>query len=289
MANQSAAGLPDRAVPMKVIVCGVHRTGSMSMRSALWRLGFHDCYHMHTVLSNLEDDPKQWIRAMDAKYAGKGTFNKTDWDKLLGHSQACCDMPSAVFSVELAEMYPDAKVVILNRDAEAWYASVSNSIHYPVGPLEYLRDAYCYLLDPLIRGWVHFSREMVRLTLGYNHKTEKDKALAWFAAQYAHFRQHIAPDRCIEYSITDGWEPLCKHLDVPVPMQANAKGQLEQVPFPRINDGTHFRTNRQLYMSKSVKRANKNLCALFGRAAVTGALVYVAYLAWRTWLGGRRV
>ncbi|PHH61074.1 hypothetical protein CDD81_785 [Ophiocordyceps australis] len=289
MANQSAVGLPDRAVPMKVIVCGVHRTGSMSMRSALWRLGFHDCYHMHTVLSNLDDEPEQWIRAFEAKYAGKGTFSKADWDKLLGHSQACCDMPTAPFSVELAEMYPDAKVVILNRDPEAWYASVSNSIHCAVGPLELLRDQYCYLLDPLMRNWVRFYTTMVKLVLGYNHKTEKDKALAWFAAQYAHFRLHIAPHRRIEYSITDGWAPLCKHLDVPVPMQTNAKGQLEQVPFPRINDGTHFRANRQLYMSKSIKRANSNLFALAGRAALTGALGYAAYLACKTWLGPRPV
>lgn len=287
MSNQPAAGLPDRAVPMKVIVCGVHRAGSMSMRSALWHLGFHDCYHMHTVLANLEHHPAQWICALEAKYAGKGTFTKADWDKLLGHSQACCDMPSASFSAELAEIYPEAKVVILNRDPEAWYASASNTIHSYIGPLVYLRNAYCFLLDPLMYDWSRFYNTMKKLALGYEHRTEKDKALAWFAAQYAEFRQRIPAERCIEFNIKDGWAPLCKHLDMPVPMQVNARGEPEEVPFPHINDQHQFKANWDQYTAKSLERANNHLFALLGRTAVTGALGYAGYLAWRTRLGGR--
>lgn len=134
MAQQPHVGIPDRVVPMKVIVCGVNRTGSLSMRSALWQLGLHDCYHMQTLLRNLDTHPQQWIRAFEAKYTGKGSFEKADWDHLLGHSQACCDLPSAVFSPELAAVYPEAKVVILNRHPELWYESTLLSIQKIVDP-----------------------------------------------------------------------------------------------------------------------------------------------------------
>ncbi len=40
---------------------------------------------------------------------------------LLGHCQAVCDVPAACFATELMEAYPDAKVILTNRDIDAWY------------------------------------------------------------------------------------------------------------------------------------------------------------------------
>jgi hypothetical protein len=56
------------------------------MRAALRELGIHDVYHMQTTGTNPEGIPL-WTRAIDAKYNGKGTFERKDWDELLATYQ----------------------------------------------------------------------------------------------------------------------------------------------------------------------------------------------------------
>ncbi|KJZ80137.1 hypothetical protein HIM_00851 [Hirsutella minnesotensis 3608] len=291
MAQQPAHGLPDRAVPMRVIVCGLHRTGTMSTRSALWQLGFHDCYHMQTVIQNMETHPQQWIRAYEAKYADKGTFTKADWDKLLGHCQATCDLPVAVFSAEIAEIYPDAKVIILNRDPELWYDSVLNTIYRSIKPgslWQRFITFYCTLLDSPINNWLKFTNTMVRLAMPFDHGKEKDKAIAWFKSQYAEFRERIPEDRRLEFSVKDGWKPLCEHLGVPVPTIRDDKtGKLVEAPFPRVNDRESFGIISDNIWTQSMKRANRNLVNGLGQVALTGVLGYGGYLAWKTNFWGR--
>ncbi|KAF4483426.1 hypothetical protein FAGAP_11815 [Fusarium agapanthi] len=234
--STSTYTIPDRIVPMRVIVCGVHRTGTLSIRNALWQLGFHDCYHMQTLFNNPTRAP-EWVRAMEAKYADKGTFTRADWDRLLGNCQAVCDVPAAFFGPELAELYPEAKVIIMNRDPE---------------------------------------------------KCDKEKAIAWYKAQYQEFHDRIPADRYIEYTITEGWGPLCEYLGVPVPEVQDPKtGKMVEAPFPHLNDGETFRRNSVVMKKKTMQRANQNLLAAVGRLALTGVVGYAGYLAWKTRLGGR--
>jgi hypothetical protein len=62
-----------------------------------------------------------WKAAFEAKFEGKGKFTKQNWDQLLGHCQAVCDWPAACFGKELIEAYPDAKVILTNRDIDSWH------------------------------------------------------------------------------------------------------------------------------------------------------------------------
>ncbi|KAH8736384.1 P-loop containing nucleoside triphosphate hydrolase protein [Ilyonectria robusta] len=293
MASQSASHgvvLPDRIVPMRVIVCGVHRTGTLSIRSALRELGFHDCYHMHSMIDNLSDAP-EWVRAFEAKYAGKGTFTRADWDRLLGDCQAVCDAPAAFFGAELAVAYPEAKVVILNRDPEQWYDSVLNSIYTMTKPKSLARKLkmmYCLIFDKNVGYMFAYSKSVRANVLQYDHGLEKEKALAWYNAQYAEFRERIPADRCLEYTIQEGWEPLCDFLDVPVPTVKNeATGEAVESPFPRLNDRAAFQGQSAKILARSTARANSNLMSALGRLALTGVVGYAGYLAWRTRLGGR--
>ncbi|KAH7150374.1 P-loop containing nucleoside triphosphate hydrolase protein [Dactylonectria estremocensis] len=288
--NSQGIVLPDRIVPMRVIVCGVHRTGTLSIRSALWELGFHDCYHMHDVVNNPSHSP-EWIRAIEAKYAGKGTFTRADWDRLLGNCQAVCDVPAAFFGAELAEAYPDAKVVILNRDPEKWYESVLNSIYTLTGPKSLgrkLKMIYCLIFDNHVSAMFAYSKSMRANIQRYDHGKDKDKALAWFKDQYAEYHERIPAERCLEYTIQEGWEPLCDFLDVPVPETKDAAtGQMVESPFPRLNDRAMFQGHANQMFAKSMARANSNLLSAVGKLALTGLVGYAGYLAWRTRLGGR--
>lgn len=43
-------------------------------------------------------------------------------------------------------------------------------------------------------------------------------------------RDAAPKDRLLEYEVKQGWEPLCKFLDKPIPDE----------PFPRVNDSKNF-------------------------------------------------
>lgn len=262
------------------------------MRTALRELGFFECYHMHNVISGDESDVEQWERAIRAKYCGEGDpFTRRDWDKLLGTSQACCDLPAALFGVELAEAYPEAKVVILNRDPEAWYESVIHTTDAAMssnGLWLMANILHASLWSREMRARARFFHAMSKHALGFHAATEKDKALAWFKAQYDEFRARIPAERCVEMTIKDGWAPLCKHLGVPVPTVVDeATGRLVEAPFPRTNDREFFQQHSSRLRARWTDHANTNFFAVVGRAALLAAAGYASYSLWKTRLSGR--
>lgn len=57
-------------------------------------------------------DSVLWSEAIDAKYYSKGRpFTRTDWDQLLGHCASVAE--------ESISAYPEAKVILTNRDIDA--------------------------------------------------------------------------------------------------------------------------------------------------------------------------
>ena len=61
----------------------------------------------------------------------------------------------------------------------------------------------------------------------------RDYAIATYEAHVAAVKATVSPDRLLIYKIGDGWEPLCAHLNLPVP----------DVPFPRRNNTDEFKIN----------------------------------------------
>src|SRR4051812_32496971 len=105
------AGIP--APTLKVIGAGFGRTGTLSTRTALGRLGFGPCDHM---VEN-EAHPERfvlWDEALVRKTAGE----PIDWRPLLDGFQAIVDWPGAYFWRELTVTHPDAKVLLTVRDPE---------------------------------------------------------------------------------------------------------------------------------------------------------------------------
>lgn len=59
----------------------------IALRNALKRLGFEDTYHMTSTLHENRRDSELWLDALQEKADGVGTFEKANWDQLLGHCQ----------------------------------------------------------------------------------------------------------------------------------------------------------------------------------------------------------
>jgi hypothetical protein len=147
-----------------------------------------------------------------------------DWDQVLAGYRATVDWPSAYFWRELAEAYPQAKVILSTRDVEAWYESFGNTILKLVGAMD-------KIAVPHIRATVEMGGALVGAKVFDGRADDPEHAKAVFRAHAEKVRQTIAPDRLLVFDVREGWEPLCTFLDVPVP----------DTPFPRLNDAEQFR------------------------------------------------
>ncbi|KAI5462831.1 P-loop containing nucleoside triphosphate hydrolase protein [Mariannaea sp. PMI_226] len=225
-----------RKVPMKVLILGLGRTGTASMRSAMKQLGYVDTYHMMNCSIENPPDALMWMEALEAKFEKKGKpFTREDWDQLLGNAQAVCDWPAIAFAKELIEAYPEAKVVLTNRDVDSWHASTMKTVYWRVTDHE-LRwlshfDWAASMYYPMLKKFFDTFFE------GDFPNRGKDV----FKRHYAEVRSLVPKDRLLEYRVQDGWEPLCEFLGDAVP-----KG----VSFPNVNDNSDF-------VSRS-RRRNRN-------------------------------
>jgi hypothetical protein len=89
----------------------------------------------------------------------------------------------------------------------------------------------------------------------------RENAVRVFEAHNAAVQAYVPADRLLVYEVSQGWEPLCEFLGVPVP----------DTPFPRVNDTESMQRRQRERLNKSIVRTS---------AALGGVLVLGA-LAWR--------
>ena len=104
---------------LEVFGMGFGRTGTESLKKALEILGFGPCYHMFEVLPD-QERVEQWISLVQGE--------TPDWDEVFSGYRASADWPGAYFWREIAEYYPNAKLILTTRNADAWYESMAQTI-----------------------------------------------------------------------------------------------------------------------------------------------------------------
>jgi hypothetical protein len=136
-----------------------------------------------------------------------------DWDAIYDGFDATVDWPGAAFWRELTVQYPDAKVLLTTRDAQEWYDSYAATIRQPI-------------LSGELGTWSDMVREVIVERDFGGEPDDRDHLVAAFEQHNDDVIATIAPDRLLVYQVTQGWEPLCAFLDLPVP----------DAPFPHSND-----------------------------------------------------
>ena len=192
------------------------------------QLGYVDTYHMMSCSLENPPDALMWMDALCAKYDGQGRkFTREDWDQLLGDAQAVCDWPSIAFARELIEAYPEAKVVLTNRDVHSWHASTMKTVYWRATDrhLRWLShfDWAAGMYYPMLKKFFDCFFE------GDFPGRGKDV----FLRHYAEVRSLVPKEKLLEYRVTDGWGPLCEFLGEPVPKGCS---------FPNVNDNSDFVT-----------------------------------------------
>ena len=201
---------------LQVIGAGFGRTGTHSLKIALEMLGFAPCYHMVEVFTH-PGQSETW------EEAARG--HSIDWNALLGPYEAAVDWPASYFWRELMAFYPGAKVILTERDPEAWYKSMSQTILESV-----MREADDSKLDPIRRAQRKMGRYIVSEKV-FGGRTDKEHVIDVYRRNGEAVRREVPPDRLLEFDAPQGWTPLCAFLGVPVP----------ETPFPLTNTTEEFR------------------------------------------------
>lgn len=210
---------------MKIIGAGLPRTATLTQKIALEMLGFGPCYHMIEAMSST-DRMSRWIDAFGGR---------RDWDAIYAGFTATVDWPGSYYYRELAEAYPDAKVLLSVRDGIAWARSMRNTIWEMVfgdSPVHHLMLAQSRI-DPVRQQFTDMLMGMSAEsgTFGLDPLNFDETALAASMERHnAEVRRLIPKERLLEWWPTDGWEPLCEFLRVPVPA----------APVPHVNDSATF-------------------------------------------------
>lgn len=210
---------------MKVIGAGLPRTATLTQKISLEMLGFGPCYHMVNVLSDLSLAPR-WAAAFDGN---------ADWDAIFAGHQSSVDWPGSFFWRELVDFYPDAKVLLSVRSGESWANSMRNTIwgvFYDDVLMRHLSDARANI-DPGWRDYIELMKAMWQKSglIGEMGPVFDSSVLAAGIERWnQEVRDTVPADRLLEWSPADGWEPLCKFLEVPVP----------PAPVPHVNDAAAF-------------------------------------------------
>jgi hypothetical protein len=209
---------------MRVIGVGFGRTGNSSLRRALEMLGFGPCYHMFVIT----EEP--W-RAHDWLDVLRG---EPDFPAIFDGFRSTVDWPGAGVWRELADAYPDAPVILTVRDPQAWYDSMTQTIFRggdaQLNPVIRLVLAYLMIGRPEVRDVAELVNEGI-LARDFDNRIDREHAVAVFERHNADVRAAVPADRLLVYEVSQGWEPLCAFLGVPVP----------DAPFPWVNSNEEFR------------------------------------------------
>jgi hypothetical protein len=190
---------------LKVIGAGLGRTGTLSLKLALEHIGFGKCYHMSEMLSQIRNHLPLWIET------AKGN---PQWDTIFAGYQSTTDYPGCMFWRELVAKYPEAKVILSTRDAERWFES---------GAATVFSDPHRARFEgnPMMA-------EFFKLTVFDDLEDrvgDREKMVEYFNNWNRAVIDEVPAEKLLVHRSSDGWEPLCEFLGVPVPPE----------PYPRVN------------------------------------------------------
>jgi sulfotransferase family protein len=196
---------------LKVVGAGLGRTGTHSLKLALERLLGGPCYHMIEVFEHPEH-VEVWRRAAEGE--------AVNWPDLFDGYVACVDWPGGSFWREIADVNPDAIILLSTRaSAEAWWKSASDTIFQVIGSAPIDLPGWRAMIDAMFAN---------RFTARID---DKASAIAAYERHNADVRATADPSRLADWKPGDGWEPICTALGVPVPDE----------PFPHVNTTDEFR------------------------------------------------
>ena len=188
-------------MPLEIIGPGFGRTGTHALKLALERLGFGPAHHMFEV----RDNPEQ-LQSWEAAARGE----KVDWEDVFDGYRAQVDWPGARYWRELAQRYPEAKVILTVRDPDDWFDSVQATIN----PFLAARGKHP---SPHANAIAEMAYRAVAVQVFDDRLSDRDHVIRVFRRHIAEVQSEIPSDRLLTFNVREGWGPLCAFLQVEAP------------------------------------------------------------------------
>jgi hypothetical protein len=202
---------------LRVVGAGLGRTGTNSLKLALEELLGGRCYHMLEAIER-PADTATWAAALRGE--------PVDWAAFLADYAATVDWPACALWREIWDANPAAIVLLSTRDsATEWWASFERTIlatlsrPVPAGEADWAarRQMTLAMMARFDPGW-----------------RERDAAIAAYERHNEAVRSSVPAERLVDWRPSDGWEPICAALGLPVPAKR----------FPHTNTAAEFRAER---------------------------------------------
>ncbi|KAL2850206.1 hypothetical protein BJY01DRAFT_245672 [Aspergillus pseudoustus] len=292
-----------RTKPLRVICVGLPRSATESLSIALQKLGYRT-FHGWDLMAQSGAELEGWTKLAARKYStrtrfkacGKNTDNESnnnekqsdknllitteEFDALLGDHDAIIDSAASIFCPEIVAAYPDAKVILNSRtDLAAWQRSVIKTIV----PLQ--ESWFIWLVRWFgAEGWWLWQFYMrygyPGLFRGRDNWGVRGAVVQrgqWVYRDHCNMVRGMMAGRgdasagagqFLEWSVEQGWGPLCEFLERPVPDEA----------FPRSNDARGFEANIERLLKKRILLALRNMVLVL---AVGGGVTAAAWMKWQ--------
>ncbi|CAJ2499915.1 Uu.00g027680.m01.CDS01 [Anthostomella pinea] len=202
---------------LKITTASFFRIGTQSMAEAYRILG----YRAHHGLDDIIGNPWATLeQAADAKWPRDKRpippLTRQEWDAAWGSFDAVTDLASP-FALNLAKVYSEAKVVIVQRDFDSWWPSFKSEnldrFFNPTTAILNFIATYVFRIrsGPALRKMYFgfFGASSVQ-GIEANARTAYNK----------HFRElheSIPPEKSLEYEMGSDREPLCAFLGREIP------------------------------------------------------------------------
>mmetsp|Transcript_74790 Transcript_74790/g.165440 ORF Transcript_74790/g.165440 Transcript_74790/m.165440 type:complete len:263 (+) Transcript_74790:116-904(+) len=228
---------------LKLLDVAAPRTGTQTLYTAMKIL------NMNTIHSGYCQDSGCRIPAL--QYLFEGGPVEPAMETFEGYDVAM-DEPWQLLYPEVMERFPEAKFVLtMQPSPEQWYSAYERFVHNVMQKPTFVQGINMSMLETSshLRGVKRHGRprgldnipELVpvrgvsgaNLARYYNCEfdalVQDDKmvqqCIDGYNAHNANVMRMIPPEKLLVFNLTDGWEPLCKFLDVPIPSE----------PFPFVD------------------------------------------------------
>ncbi|CAG5079281.1 Oidioi.mRNA.OKI2018_I69.PAR.g9215.t1.cds [Oikopleura dioica] len=275
---------------MEIICAGFPKTSSKSCSTCLRTLGFKVADYIETAefLSEI------WVEYIN----GRCSIHKVIEEYNKHGFQANQDIPGNLYWEELFHASPNAKVILTVRDStEVWNRSMVNFmlqeakrlgnpgfwLFHRFSSLGWTSPRMLNMLEIIEKvkntmffrapdvkwfpaDWRKFTWQSQNEMMGKYWESMKDK----YEAQIRRVKEVVPEDRLLVWNIKEGWEPLCKFLDRPVPNS----------PIPHDNrTGDHEFMERYFLESDVGKEMKSYMKWYFAKfllktVIISGALIY---------------
>eukprot|EP00931_Biecheleriopsis_adriatica_P120101 TRINITY_DN95248_c0_g1_i1.p1 TRINITY_DN95248_c0_g1~~TRINITY_DN95248_c0_g1_i1.p1 ORF type:complete len:281 (+),score=34.56 TRINITY_DN95248_c0_g1_i1:93-935(+) len=209
---------------MEVIGAGFGRSGTASMYLALNELGYKT-YHMVSVLKSSEHS-----RPWGALWDKSGTVDDALDVVAKDGYNASMDFPISIAYKDLMRRNPNAKVILTLRESGSkWAGSFLETIAKATKP--WSKAPFTFLRPGLgdAHKWMYTEAGMKLDETSWMPTLES--AAQAYEAWSEEVQRFVPKEQLLVFKVGDGWEPLCKFLEV---------AKCPEGPFPRAPNDRVF-------------------------------------------------